>query len=63
VRRRITFQLKKAQAKNHILEGMMKALTIIDQIVDIVKGSKDGVVAKDTLMSKYSFSPEQVNSI
>jgi len=56
VKRRCEFDLKKAQAREHILLGLKKALDNIDAIIKIIKTSKDVPLAKVSLMKKFSFS-------
>lgn len=63
VTRRSRFELKKAEARAHILEGLKKALDHIDAIIAIIKGSKTPKEAKDNLMSRFSLSEEQAQAI
>lgn len=61
LRRRTAFKLHKCEARDHLVQGMLKALKSIDDIVAIMTKSKDAASAKDILMSdKYGFSAEQV---
>ena len=61
--RRTIFELEKAKAKAHILEGLKKALDNIDAIVEIVKSSADKEAARDELMAKFELSELQSNAI
>jgi DNA gyrase subunit A len=63
VRRRCEFELKKAQAREHILLGLKKALDNIDEIIAIIKKSKDVPLAKVALMKKFKFSDLQATAI
>ncbi len=63
VKRRTIFDLNKAEARAHILEGLKKALDHIDEVIKIIKASKDTVEARDNLMKKFKFSEIQANAI
>ncbi len=63
VRRRCEFDLKKAEAREHILLGLKKALDNIDAIIKIIKASKDVPKARASLMKKFAFSEIQANAI
>lgn len=63
VRRRTEFDLKKAEARAHILEGLRIALDHIDEIIAIIRGSQTAEVAKDQLMNNYSLSSKQAQAI
>lgn len=63
VRRRTLFDLNKAEARAHILEGLKKALDHIDEVIKIIKASKDTSEARDNLMKKFKFSEIQANAI
>ena len=60
---RLIFDLKKAQEKLHILEGLEKALSDIDRVISIVRGSQDGKQAQKQLISEMSFSHRQAQAI
>ena len=60
---RTTFELKEAEARSHILEGLKKALENIDQIISIIRGSKDPETAKQALIQTFSFSEKQTKAI
>ena len=61
--RRTKFDLNKAQARAHILEGLLKALDIIDEIINIIRASKGVDEAKAALISTYDFSDAQASAI
>ena len=61
--RRTIFDLEKAKARAHILEGLKKALDIIDEIIKVIKASSSIDDARDNLVSKFDFSPIQAQSI
>ncbi len=63
VERRTSYLLKKAQARDHILEGLMKAQDHIDEIVEIIKGSQTTEIAKNALMERFAFSEIQAKEI
>jgi DNA gyrase subunit A len=61
--RRTKFDLAKAEARAHILEGLKKALDHIDEIVQLIKKSKDVDVARTGLMKKFKLSEIQAQAI
>ena len=61
--RRTKFELKKAQARAHILEGLLKAIDIIDEIIATIRASRTPDSAKSSLMEKYAFDAEQAAAI
>ena len=61
--RRTTFDLNKAQARAHILEGLKKAIANLDRVIETIKKSKDPQSAKAALMEKFDFSAEQAQAI
>lgn len=63
IRRRTAFDLKKAQAREHILEGLHIALDHIDEIINIIRGSQTGDQAKTILMDKFNLSDKQSQAI
>lgn len=63
IRRRTVFDLKKAQAREHILEGLHIALDHIDEIINIIRGSQTGEQAKAILMDKFNLSDKQSQAI
>ena len=63
VRRRTQFDLTKAEDREHILLGLKKALDHIDEIITLIRGSKDAVEAHANLMKKFKFSEKQATAI
>lgn len=61
--KRTQFELKKAQDRLHILEGLTIALDNIDQVIALIKGSQSGAEAKEGLMSKFKLSDLQAQAI
>ena len=61
--RRTQFELKKAQERAHILEGLLKALDIIDEIIEVIRSSKTVDDARGTLMERWGFSDIQARAI
>ena len=63
VTRRTRYDLDKSLARAHILEGLLKALDHIDEIVRIIRQSKDTAAAKQELMAAFDFSDKQAQAI
>ena len=63
VTRRTRFELNKALNRAHILEGLLKALDHIDEIVAIIRASKDTQTAKEALMLRFEFTDRQAQAI
>ncbi|HMV84214.1 MAG TPA: DNA gyrase subunit A [Blastocatellia bacterium] len=63
VRNRTMYELKKARLRAHILEGLMKAIDIIDEIIKHIRASKSAEEAKGGLISKFQFSDIQAQAI
>jgi DNA gyrase subunit A len=61
--RRVQYDLRKAEDRAHILEGLLIALDHIDDIVEIIKKSQQRVEACDNLMKAYNFTEIQANAI
>ena len=61
--RRSIFELHKAQERAHILQGLLKALEDIDNIIKMIKASESAAKAKEALIVKYGFSEPQVKAI
>ena len=61
--RRTKFDLEKARKRAHLLEGLLKALDVIDEIINIIRSSKSVEEAKEQLMSTFAFSDEQATAI
>jgi DNA gyrase subunit A len=63
VTRRCIFELKKAEARAHILEGLKIALENLDEVIQIIKTSANAAEAKERLIARFSFSDIQAQSI
>ena len=63
VRRRVEFDLKKAKERAHILEGLMKALEFIDEVIEILKASKSIPEGKAALMERFQLDDIQATAI
>lgn len=63
VRRRTEFDLNKAKAKAHILEGLVKALDNIDEVIQIIKEAKNPSAAKAALILRFEFTEIQAQAI
>ncbi len=63
VTRRTQYDLNKAEARAHILEGLIKALDHIDEIVQIIKSSSDVATARAALIERFEFSEKQAQAI
>jgi DNA gyrase subunit A len=61
--RRTEFELREAEARAHILEGLKIALDNIDEVIGIIRGSKDPVQAKEGLMDGFDLSETQSQAI
>ena len=63
VTRRTRFDLKKAQARAHILEGYLIALDHIDEVISIIRSSQTDAEASARLIERFGFTPEQTTAI
>lgn len=63
VTKRSQFDLQKARDRQHIVEGLMKALSILDQVIATIRASKDKRNAKDNLIQKFQFTEVQAEAI
>lgn len=63
VTRRTQYDLNKAEARAHIVSGLLKALDVIDQVIQIIRNSKTRQEAKATLMETFDFSEVQAQEI
>jgi DNA gyrase subunit A len=61
--RRSRFELKKAEDEAHIVEGLRKALDYIDEVIEIIRSSKDDDIAKAKLILRFDFSDRQAQAI
>ena len=63
VTRRVKFDLTKAENRAHILEGFKIALDNIDEVIKIIRGSRDANIAREQLMANFGFTEIQARSI
>jgi DNA gyrase subunit A len=63
IRRRTRFELVKAEARAHLLEGYLKALDHLDAVVKLIRASQSRDAAKAELMAKYSLSERQAHAV
>lgn len=63
ITRRTQYDLKKAQERAHILEGLLKALDFIDEIIRSIRASQNVSIAKATLIERFEFSDIQAQAI
>ncbi|MFK2825170.1 DNA topoisomerase IV subunit A [Bacillus sp. B190/17] len=63
VTKRSEYDLAKAQARQHIVEGLIKALSILDEVIAAIRASKDKKDAKNNLMAAFDFTEAQAEAI
>ncbi len=63
ITRRSAFELEKARARAHILEGLLKALANLDAVIETIRKSKDAEAAKAALMTRFKLSDKQSQAI
>lgn len=63
VTRRTQYDLNHAEARMHIVEGLIKALSILDEVIAIIRNSKNKSDAKNNLVSEFDFTQEQAEAI
>ncbi|MDG5470422.1 DNA topoisomerase IV subunit A [Jeotgalibacillus sp. ET6] len=63
VTKRTQFDLKRAKSREHIVEGLIKALSILDEVIKTIRGSKDKKDAKINLQSQFEFTEPQSEAI
>lgn len=63
VTRRSQFDLKKQSQRLHILDGLIKAVSVVDEVVHIIRHSKDKADSKNNLKQRFAFSDEQAEAI
>jgi DNA gyrase subunit A len=61
--RRTRFELKKAEERAHVLEGLVRALDVLDELIALIRASRTGQEAKDGLIARWSFSEIQAQAI
>ena len=63
VKRRTEFDLRHAKARFHIVEGLIKCISILDEVIKVIRASKNKSDAKDNLVKEFAFSEEQAEAI
>jgi DNA gyrase subunit A len=63
ITRRTRFELAKAEARRHIVDGLLIAIANLDEVVKIIRASKNREEAKDRLVEAFGFTPAQVGAI
>ena len=63
VTRRTQYDLNKAEERAHILQGLLKALDVIDEVIAIIRASSSGAVAKENLIARFEFTDAQAQAI
>ncbi|WP_239704621.1 MULTISPECIES: DNA topoisomerase IV subunit A [unclassified Mammaliicoccus] len=63
VTRRSQYELSQAQKRMHIVEGLIKALSILDEVIETIRASKNKRDAKENLIAKFEFTEEQAEAI
>lgn len=63
VTRRTQYDLNKAEERAHILQGLLKALDVIDEVIAIIRASSSGAVAKENLIERFEFTDPQAQAI
>ncbi|PQQ65829.1 DNA gyrase subunit A [Acetivibrio saccincola] len=61
--RRTKFDLNKAEARAHILEGLRKAIDNLDEVINTIRSSRNEAVAKERLIEKFAFTEKQAQAI
>lgn len=63
VTHRTKYELEKAEDRAHVVEGLVKALNILDEVINTIKASKNRADAQDNLIAKYAFTERQADAI
>ncbi|MEM8629357.1 MAG: DNA topoisomerase (ATP-hydrolyzing) subunit A [Chlamydiota bacterium] len=63
IRRRTRYELRKAEARAHVLEGYLRALEHLDAVIQLIRSSQDKQHAKRALVEQFSFSSAQANAV
>ncbi len=63
VTRRTKYELNKAEERDHILQGLLKALDFIDEVITIIRGSQNGKEAEEKLVARFDLSEKQAAAI
>ena len=61
--RRTRFELRKAQERAHVLEGLVRALDVLDELIALIRASRTGAEAKEGLIARWQFSEIQAQAI
>ncbi len=63
VTRRVKYDLNKAEERDHILQGLLKALDFIDEVISIIRGSQNTQIAKERLIERFELTDVQAQAI
>jgi len=63
IKRRTEYDLAQAEARAHVVEGLLKAIDHIDEVIAIIRGSEDADIARERLKERFAFSDVQANAI
>ncbi|WP_025730281.1 DNA topoisomerase IV subunit A [Atopobacter phocae] len=63
IKKRTQFDLSKAEARLHIVDGLIQALSVLDEVIAIIRGSQDKQDAKSQLMERFDFTDAQAEAI
>lgn len=63
ITRRTNYNLRKAESRQHIVSGLIKALSILDQVIEAIRSSKDKKNAKENLIERFDFTEIQAEAI
>src|SRR5690625_6946968 len=63
IKRRTAFELRKAEARAHILEGLRIALDHLDEVISLIRNSKTAEIAREGLMERFSLTEKQAQAI
>ena len=63
ITKRTQFELNTAKARLHIVEGLIKCLSILDEVIKVIRASKNKADAKENLVKEFDFTPEQAEAI
>src|SRR5699024_2592310 len=63
IKRRTAYELRKAEARAHILEALRIALDHLDEVIELIRHSKTAAIAREELMSRFALSEKQAHAI
>ncbi|MGO4886409.1 DNA topoisomerase IV subunit A [Anaerobacillus sp. MEB173] len=63
VTKRSKYELRKAEERQHVVEGLIKAISILDEVIETIRASKDKRDAKDNLIARFGFTEAQSEAI